>query len=321
MRKILITITTMLVFGLLMAACNGGAAATPDAAQAAAQVATQVAQTIAAISSQQQQAAPTSTPGSIPTLDTAPTTAPLVPTLVMPPTATTTSCNPPPLMISESPTDSASYPVNTAFTKTWTIKNMGTCTWNSNYKIIYEGGDAMSGLTTMKFPGSAAPNETVTLSLGLTSNSTPGTYIGYWGLWDDKNVRFGRIWVKINVTSSTSTGGTQLVVTSVNVSGGDQPAFPCVATYGGSIDFQAYITTNAGGTVYYKWRVYHGGTTPIYESASSLVTTYNSAGSNAVNVTLTPPFVVDPVTPYSIRIFIVDPNHQEFTGVSITCTS
>jgi len=321
MRKTLITITTMLVFGLLMTACNGGAAATPDTAQAAALVATQVAQTVAAISSQQQQSAPTNTPGSIPTLDAnIPTTAPFnVPTLVMPPTSTALSCNPPPMNIGESPADGASYPANTAFTKTWTLKNMGTCKWNSNYKIRYESGDSMSGLQTMAFPGDTAPNETATLSLGLTSNSTPGTYTGYWGLYDDKNIRFGQIWVKINVTSPTSGGTSNLVVTSVTVSGGDQLTFPCEATYAGSIDFQAYITTNAGGTVYYRWRVYQGAT-KVYESPTSLYTTYNTAGSNAVNATLSPPFAVSP-TAYSIRVFIEDPNNQEFTTVAITCTS
>jgi hypothetical protein len=91
------------------------------------------------------------------------------------------------------------------FTKTWRIKNVGTCTWNADYQIVFESGELMGGpasqqLTSVHIP----PGETLDVSVNLTAPETPGTYTGYWKLRASNGDIFGLttdnpIWVEIEV--------------------------------------------------------------------------------------------------------------------------
>ena len=37
--------------------------------------------------------------------------------------------------------DGSAFAPDTVFTKTWRLKNVGTCTWNTSYKVLWVGGD------------------------------------------------------------------------------------------------------------------------------------------------------------------------------------
>jgi len=39
--------------------------------------------------------------------------------------------------------DGSSFTPGAAFTKTWQLKNIGTCTWTTSYSLVYAGGDQM----------------------------------------------------------------------------------------------------------------------------------------------------------------------------------
>jgi len=67
---------------------------------------------------------------------------------------------------------------NQTFTKTWRLKNTGTCTW-SGYSLVFDEGNSMGGAASTAI-GTTAPGATVDISVGLTAPATPGSYRGYW---------------------------------------------------------------------------------------------------------------------------------------------
>jgi hypothetical protein len=96
------------------------------------------------------------------------------------------------------------YP-GSSFTKTWLIKNTGTCTWNKSYVIAFVNGNAMNGETTA-LTASTAPGEQIKVSVEMVAPSTAGTYIGYWKLKNEAGSSFGQsVYVQIVVSTSAST--------------------------------------------------------------------------------------------------------------------
>lgn len=78
------------------------------------------------------------------------------------------------------------------FTKTWKLKNTGSCTWNSDYKLVFESGDAMGAPAVVDFPSTTvAPNQTVNVSIDFTAPGTPGNYVSDWMLRSDTGEVFG----------------------------------------------------------------------------------------------------------------------------------
>ena len=111
------------------------------------------------------------------------------------------------------------YPDNThvapsqPFTKTWRIRNIGSCSWNSNYSLIFDHQDGMGVTTGYIQPltsGMVNPGQMVDLTVNLTAPAAPGTYTGYWRLRDPGGVVFGitpaggTFLVKIIVVATTS---------------------------------------------------------------------------------------------------------------------
>jgi hypothetical protein len=106
--------------------------------------------------------------------------------------------------------DGTIFAPGTAFTKTWRMKNVGTCTWSSSYTLVFLSGEQMSGPETVNFPASAAPGETINLSINLTAPTTNGTYRGYWMMKNASGNLFGigtlgdkPFWVEIKVSGSS----------------------------------------------------------------------------------------------------------------------
>lgn len=98
----------------------------------------------------------------------------------------------------------------TSFTKTWRLRNTGTCTWTTAYDLVFFNGDQMGGPTVVDMPGNVAPNQTIDLSVNLTAPGSPGEYKGNWKLKDASGVLFGLgkqdvpFYVDIDVTTSAT---------------------------------------------------------------------------------------------------------------------
>ena len=107
--------------------------------------------------------------------------------------------------------DGATYAPNAAFTKTWRLKNIGTCTWTTSYSLVFDSGTKMGGPTSVNLPKSVAPGQTVDISINLTAPSSAGRYIGYWKFKNASGAAFGigtsfnkAWWVEINVSGSST---------------------------------------------------------------------------------------------------------------------
>jgi len=107
--------------------------------------------------------------------------------------------------------DNTQITVNNNFTKTWKLKNVGTCTWTSGYEIIFDSGDQMGGPASQSLTaGTVAPGQTVDVSVNLTAPNNPGTYKGNWKLREPGGVVFalsnGAFWVQIQAVAVGSSG-------------------------------------------------------------------------------------------------------------------
>ena len=114
-----------------------------------------------------------------------------------PPTETPQPCNQA-LFISETIPDGTEINVGKDFDKSWRLKNVGTCTWNTNYKIVFADGDKMGGPSSKNLTKSVAPGEQYDFVLDLKAPNTAGTYKGYWKIADDQGDYFvHNLWVEI----------------------------------------------------------------------------------------------------------------------------
>ncbi len=82
------------------------------------------------------------------------------------------------------------------FVKTWRVKNLGPCTWNQNYILIFGwGGTGTNWNTTppSHFTAIVLPGETLDISVTLTAPTTAGNYGASFRLQNDKGYNFGPV--------------------------------------------------------------------------------------------------------------------------------
>lgn len=95
------------------------------------------------------------------------------------------------------------------FTKTWRVRNTGSCTWNGAYSMVLVKGDSLSATDpATTFYRQVAPGEEISLSLNMIAPNEGGDYAGYWRLVDPDQKVFGigadgqgYLWVKIRVNA------------------------------------------------------------------------------------------------------------------------
>ena len=157
-------------------------AATPDAF---ATIQAMVTQTVAA----QTQYAPTQTPLPPTAI---PTSTPVPATNTPLPTATAvTYCDWVSFVKDVTIPDGTVLTPGTTFTKTWRLRNRGTCTWSPDYMLVFTSGAQMGGTTAVRLPGYVGPGQTVDVSVPLVAPEESGKYVGYWMLRNPAGVLFG----------------------------------------------------------------------------------------------------------------------------------
>jgi hypothetical protein len=107
--------------------------------------------------------------------------------------------------------DGADFDPGEDFTKTWRLRNAGTCSWTSSYDLVFSHGDAMGGPAVKALPGVVSPGQTLDLSVDLTAPDSEGGYQGYWLLRNGDGALFGlgagadvAFWVEIEVIEPDS---------------------------------------------------------------------------------------------------------------------
>ena len=82
--------------------------------------------------------------------------------------------------------DGTVFAPGATFTKTWRMRNDGTCTW-SGYTLVFDTGDAMGGPSPTTI-GTVGPGQEVDVSVTLTAPATVGSYRGYWRIRNTSGV-------------------------------------------------------------------------------------------------------------------------------------
>jgi hypothetical protein len=138
--------------------------------------------------------------------------------------------------------DGTTFQPNTVFSKTWRLKNVGTCTW-TNYSLIFDSGEKMSGPDSAVIPTTVAPGQTVDITISLTAPANAGTFRGYWKLKNGSNVPFGigsagtkSFWVEIKVAGTAVTPSTPVATVTPGT-----PVTPATPIAGTSYDFVANV--------------------------------------------------------------------------------
>ena len=275
---------------LLIASCNFPLFAGPREEEADT-LATAVAMTVQAMETQPP-VQPTATP--LPTI-----TPQLTNTVSAPPTAAPQPCDKT-VLVTETIPDGTQFSTDESFIKTWTLKNIGTCTWNTNYKLVFVEGESMSGPVSVALPETVAPNGQTTIEVGLKAPAKEGTYRGYWQLRNDSNQLVGDVWVDIKVSTQAFS------VTSVYTNLIDMTE-TCPHPYGVDVSIQA----NGAGTVSYSTETSEGAASPVK------TVTFNEAGTKVVEFD----WEFTSTGAYWLKVFIKTPNNQVFGpfNFNVTC--
>jgi len=183
---------------------------------------------------------------------TIPTAVTPEPTPVPAPTVPTANPTSPPVCTDRAAFDShVSVPPDTfflpgqSFVKTWRLRNTGTCTWSTEYALVYYTGDRMAGAALVPFPVAVLEGETVDLSVALVAPAGEGTYEGRWLLQNTNGDTFGI------VESADGSFGVRIVVAmtpTIPVTPTVTPTVTATSPAGPTPTPQPTVTPTAGPT-------------------------------------------------------------------------
>src|SRR5215510_13700615 len=86
--------------------------------------------------------------------------------------------------------DGSSFAPGAAFTKTWRLMNVGTCTWTTSYSLVLFGGAPMSAPLSVRLPVNVPPGQVVAVSVPLVAPTISGHYQGLWKISNASGVQF-----------------------------------------------------------------------------------------------------------------------------------
>lgn len=99
--------------------------------------------------------------------------------------------------------DNTSMTSGQKFTKTWRVRNSGSCAWNAGFMFKFTGGEAMGG-STLTLEDDVQTGDEADLSVALTAPNAAGTYRGNWRMSTASGTYFGdEVYVLIVVGGST----------------------------------------------------------------------------------------------------------------------
>lgn len=109
--------------------------------------------------------------------------------------------------VDETIPDGSKFPPGTQVVKTWTLKNVGTCSWTEKYDAVFVEGDAMQGPASQPLTSIPIhPGEEVVIQMTFVTPETVGRYRAEFKLRNAYGVLFGfnnpeaTYWVDVEVS-------------------------------------------------------------------------------------------------------------------------
>jgi len=101
--------------------------------------------------------------------------------------------------------DNTSMTPGQSFTKTWRVRNSGSCAWQAGFTFRFTGGEAMGG-SSVGLENAVQPGSETNISVALTAPTSAGTYRGNWRMTNASATYFGdEVYVLIVVSGSAAT--------------------------------------------------------------------------------------------------------------------
>jgi Ig-like domain-containing protein len=240
-----------------------------------------------------------------------------------------TECQDSAQYISDDGLDGTTYAPNAPFTKTWTLKNTGSCTWDDTYLVAY-----ISGATMTQQPGywilpqgqTVVPGQTVNISIGMTSPPENGNYASYWGLekrdgqlmpiQGGANGNSFYVKIKVNDGSESAEGKVTAASIDIELEQGSGTACTADSTY----FVHASITADGPTTASYEIGSTAGQVSAGYfedNGRSPYVTgtvVFDQAGTKTINLRFVGPYPYPADITVNIRV-----NGGEWHNTKLSC--
>ncbi len=215
-----------------------------------------------------------------------------------------------------------------SFTKGWRVQNVGTCTWNNAYMLVYASGNdpaARMGGQPFVISDNVAPGEETDLSLNLVAPLVSGDYQGFWSLRAGNGLLFGeRLSIGIRVEAAATPTPQPTSPPSPDVS---FTADASELTAGECTTFRWQVE-NATNVYFYAagepWQLNEVATTGAQQECPPVTTTYElrilladgTADIRQQRIDVQPP----PIDAPQITSFAVTPDFQIIVGQCLQLT-
>ena len=107
--------------------------------------------------------------------------------------------------------DGSAFTPSTQFLKVWRLRNVGSCTWTTDYELVFVGGNRLGAQRAVHLSDTVKPGASINLGANMVAPSIPGNYRGFWMLQNANGKRFGigdnaddSFWVSIKVVGNAS---------------------------------------------------------------------------------------------------------------------
>lgn len=150
-----------------------------------------------------------------------------------------------------------------SFTKTWRLQNAGTCTWTSEYSLVWFSGDQLEAALSIPLTSNISPGQSVDLSVDMKAPETVGTYQSNWKLSNPSDTLFGigpngdaPFWVRIIVEGTAPVTGTPTVTPTITPTitstAGVQVTGPATLELGDQYDLDTNQVNSGGEDLEYQ---------------------------------------------------------------------
>ncbi len=206
----------LLALSILLSGCSQKAqpSPTPDSQM----VITQAAQTAQALLTNAAILTPSAT-ATLPPTQTAtmaPATSTFIPTLITPLASATITIQTSPdraIYVDQSPADGSIVTPGSEFNVVWRVKNTGTTTWTTQYRLRFYAGTQMSPVNAVALPNTVKPQEEVQITLPIRAPAAPGEYNTIWVLSNAQDSNFFNVFIRIVVAGATATATVEVTPT------------------------------------------------------------------------------------------------------------